>query len=157
MRGRFNPHDGQMYVAGLKGWQTNGTKDGALQRIRYTGKPFISVTAMSVKKNGIELTFSTPLDKVEGANADNFAVEQWNYKWTGDYGSPEFKPSTDNKDKGHDTVAITKATLSADGKTVMLEMPVQVVDQMKIKYRLLTAAGDKLSQEIYNTVNYIPQ
>ena len=37
MRARFNPHDGQLYVSGLKGWQTSGAKDGCLQRVRYTG------------------------------------------------------------------------------------------------------------------------
>jgi hypothetical protein len=157
MRGRFNPHDGQLYVAGLKGWQTNGAKDGTLQRIRYTGKPLNSVIAMSVKNNGIELTFSIPLDKTEGANADNFTVEHWNYKWTSTYGSPDFKPSTDNKEEGRDQLVVSKATLSADGKTVFLEIPVRVVDQMKIKYRLLTVDGNQLSQEIYHTINYVPK
>ena len=38
MRARFNPVDGQLYVAGLKGWQTNGAKDAAFQRVRYTGQ-----------------------------------------------------------------------------------------------------------------------
>src|SRR5688500_10771925 len=37
MRARFHPIDGQLYVAGLKGWQTGGTRDGCLQRVRYTG------------------------------------------------------------------------------------------------------------------------
>ncbi len=157
MRGRFNPADGQLYVCGLKGWQTNGAKDGALQRVRYTGKPLQSVVGMSVKKNGVELTFSTPLDKTEGANVENFSVEQWNYQWTSNYGSPEFKPSSGDKDKGHDQVTISKVTLSSDGKTVFLEMPVQVVMQMSIKYRLMTADGQKLSQEIYNTINYVPK
>jgi hypothetical protein len=27
MRPRFSPIDGQLYVAGLKGWQTDGAKD----------------------------------------------------------------------------------------------------------------------------------
>ena len=39
MRGRFRPADGQLYVCGLKGWQTSGAKDGALHRVRFTGKP----------------------------------------------------------------------------------------------------------------------
>jgi len=157
MRGRFSPKDGQLYVAGLKGWQTNGVKDGALQRVRYTGQPLQSAVGMAVKKNGIALTFSTKLDAAEAGNKDNYSIEQWNYKWTSDYGSPEFKPSTDDKDKGHDTVQVTKATVSADGKSVFLEMPTQVVMQMKIKYRVATAEGQPLSQEIYNTINHVPE
>jgi len=31
-RARFNPRDGQLWVVGLKGWQTKGVRDGALQR-----------------------------------------------------------------------------------------------------------------------------
>jgi hypothetical protein len=157
MRGRFNPKDGQLYVAGLKGWQTNGAKDGALQRVRYTGQPLLSAVGMAVKKNGIALTFSTKLDAAEAGNKDNYTVEQWNYKWSSDYGSPDFKPSTDDKEKGQDKVQVTKATVSADGKTVFLEMPTQVVMQMKIKYRVATAEGQALSQEIYNTINHVPE
>jgi hypothetical protein len=39
MRPRFNPKDGQLYVCGMKGWQTNAAKDACFQRVRYTGKP----------------------------------------------------------------------------------------------------------------------
>jgi PA14 domain len=157
MRGRFNPKDGQLYVAGLKGWLTNGAKDGALHRVRYTGKPFNSVMAMSVKRNGIALTFATKLDAAEAGNKDNYRAERWNYNWTSEYGSPEFKPSTDNKEKGHDKVEVTKATVSADGKSVFLEMSTQVVMQMMIKFRLATAEGEPLAQEIYSTINYVPE
>ncbi len=155
-RGRFNPKDGQLYVAGLKGWQTNGARDGGLQRVRVTGEAFNSVVGLSIKKNGINLTFSSKLDPVEGANKDNYAIEQWNYKWTGEYGSKHFKPSTDNKENGADKVTVTSAKLAADGKSVFLEMPVQVVMQMKIQLRVPTADGAAISQEIYNTVNHVP-
>jgi hypothetical protein len=153
-RGRFNPKDGQLYVAGLKGWQTNGSRDGGLQRVRFTGAPLHSAVGLAVKKNGIAITFATKLDKAEAANKDNYAIEQWNYKWTSNYGSPEFKPS--NGEKGHDKVEVAKATLSADGKTVFLEMPTQVVMQMKIKYRLASEDGSAISQEIFNTINHVP-
>jgi hypothetical protein len=39
MRGRFNPRDGQLYLSGLKGWQSSATRDGGLYRVRYTGGP----------------------------------------------------------------------------------------------------------------------
>ena len=50
MRARFSPHDGQLYVSGLKGWQTSGAKDGCLQRIRYTGKPVFMPKSLQVHK-----------------------------------------------------------------------------------------------------------
>ena len=43
MRGRMNPRDSQVYVCGLRGWQTTGVKNGALQRVRYTGAPVADV------------------------------------------------------------------------------------------------------------------
>ena len=39
-RARFNPIDKHLYVVGLNGWQTAAKKDGCLQRVRYTGKPY---------------------------------------------------------------------------------------------------------------------
>lgn len=155
-RGRFNPKDGQFYVAGLKGWQTNGARDGGLQRVRFTGEAFNSVSSLSVKKNGVELKFAVELDKAEAGNKDNYNIEIWNYHWTSEYGSPEFKPSTGDKEKGHDKVEVSKVTVADDGKTVFLEMPVQVVMQMRIKYRIASKGGDQISQEIYNTINYVP-
>jgi hypothetical protein len=38
MRGRCHPVDGQIYVSGLRGWQTDGTRNGGFYRVRYTGK-----------------------------------------------------------------------------------------------------------------------
>jgi hypothetical protein len=39
MRARFRKQDGQLYVCGLRGWQTAGVMDACLQRVRNTGKP----------------------------------------------------------------------------------------------------------------------
>ena len=36
MRARFNPKDGQLYMCGLRGWQTSGVRDGRLLSIRTT-------------------------------------------------------------------------------------------------------------------------
>ena len=69
MRARFNPGDGQLYVCGFQGWQTNAHKPTAFERVRYTGKKSYMPTAMHVKDNGIELTFAEAFkkDSVEDA------------------------------------------------------------------------------------------
>src|SRR5262249_1513081 len=59
MRGRFSPHDGQLYVVGQNGWTTSATHDGCFQRIRYTGKPLNIPVAMHAKEGAIELSFSS--------------------------------------------------------------------------------------------------
>ena len=38
MRGRFHPHDGQLYACGMFAWAGNATQPGGLYRIRYTGR-----------------------------------------------------------------------------------------------------------------------
>ncbi len=50
MRARFNPADGQLYVAGLRGWQTDAGHDGALQRVRYTGKTVRDMQACTSRR-----------------------------------------------------------------------------------------------------------
>ena len=56
MRGRFNPVDKQLYVAGFRGWQTNAAKESGLQRIRYTGKKVSLPTEMKATKKGLYLS-----------------------------------------------------------------------------------------------------
>ena len=88
LRARFNPLDGQLYVAGLKGWQTNGAKDGAFQRVRYTGKPVTMPNEPERHRQGHHIGF-TGRRSTQSTASDpgNYAIEQWNYRWTKDYGS----------------------------------------------------------------------
>ena len=153
MRGRFNPKDGQLYVAGLKGWQTVAREDGALQRVRYTGKPLQQPVALHVRTNGVELTFGAPLNRALAGDVANYGVAQWNYLRTSTYGSDSWSVA-DPKKKGEDEVTVKSAKLSADGKTVFLEtQPLQPVMQMRVKYSLETADGAALNQEVFNTIN----
>ncbi len=157
MRARFNPADGQLYVCGLKGWQTNGAKYGCFQRVRYTGKPLYMPTGMHVLSNKtIAITFDVPLDKTTAADPHNFDIQQWNYKWWSTYGSPEFSLAHPGQ-KGKDTVEITGAKLSPDGKTVTLTTaPLRKVQQMDIKMQIKAADGGDVHVEIGNTINKVP-
>ena len=153
MRGRFNPADGQLYVCGLKGWQTTAAKNGGFQRVRHTGKPLCMPLVMTAKKNGVALTFTAPLDRASVTNLDNWTGEQWNYLWSEAYGSPEFSVA-DPKKQGHDQLNITSVALSADGKTVFVEIAgFQPVMQLKLKYKITAANGAPLAQEFYGTIN----
>ena len=155
MRGRVNPRDGQVYVCGLRGWQTDGTKDGGFYRVRYTGKPAHMPTELHVKQNGVAITFTDALDRTAAQDLSNYSVEQWNYIYSGNYGSPDVSPD-DPKKKGRDKVEVKSARLSADKKTVLLEMPVKPVMQMKIKFALKAEDGTPTSHEIYNTIHKVP-
>ena len=152
MRARFNPKDGQLYVSGLRGWQTSGVRDGGFYRVRYNGQPVHTPSAVHAAENGIEITFPSPLDSASATSPENYGVEQWNYKWTGNYGSPEFSVINPT-DKKHDPLAVKSAQLSSDKKTVFLEIPeLKPSDQVKIKFNISAADGTTMAQEIYSTI-----
>ncbi|MHA3775357.1 DUF6797 domain-containing protein [Verrucomicrobiota bacterium sgz303538] len=156
MRGRFSPKDGQLYLSGLRVWQSDAAKDGGFYRVRYTGAPATMPVALKTTSKGVELTFTGPLDEKSALDAQNFSVEQWNYLWTGNYGSPDVSVF-DPKKKGRDLVLIESIKLSPDKKTLILEIQDRVpAMQMKIKYKINTPDGKVLDQEIYNTVHRIP-
>ncbi|HET6251795.1 MAG TPA: DUF6797 domain-containing protein [Tepidisphaeraceae bacterium] len=155
MRARFNPTDGQLYVAGLQGWQTTAGHDGCFQRVRYTGKTVRDVIAMHVKKDEIDLTFSVPLDAKSAGDADNYSADWWNYQWTARYGSDEYNVS-DPKKKGREPVEIKAAKLSADGRTVALLIPgLKPVMQMAIKFKIAAADKTPIELEVDHTINKV--
>ncbi len=185
MRPRFNPADGQLYVAGLRGWQSSAAQDACFQRVRSTGRPANMVTGLKVVKGGLELAFTDPLEAEDAADADSYEIEQWNYLWCSDYGSADYSAETpDYQDKvrelnklredagknrarieeltkslkkGRDEVKVESAKLSPDGKTVTLEVPdLKPVMQMRIRGKLKSADGKRIPLEVYNTVNFVP-
>ncbi len=156
MRARFNDVDGQLYVCGFQGWQTNAKKPTAFERVRYTGKKSYLPTALHVRDNGIELTFAEPLKKDSAEDAGAWAIEQWNYRWTSNYGSPEVKAS-DPKKNGHDALDVKSVKVSNEGRTVFLEVEnLQPVMQMLIRGNGLEAAdGTPVNVEVANTINAV--
>jgi glucose/arabinose dehydrogenase len=152
---RFRAEDNALYLTALRGWQTNASRDTGFYRVRYTGKKTPLPVALHIAPGTIQLTFSEPLDRSNAEDADNYNLQQWNYRWTQNYGSPHFKVS-DPKKTGHDDVEVQSATLSSDGKTVTLKVDkLQPVMQMKIAYRLKAADGAKVQNAIYNTINVV--
>ena len=157
MRPRFNPVDGQLYNAGLRGWQSNAAKETGFDRVRFTGKTVQSISGLNVTKAGVQLTFTQPLDKSSAEDVQNYSGERWNYKRTSSYGSPEVSVDDPNK-KGHDKLEIKSATLSADGKTVTLNITdLKPAMQQLITYnKLKSKEGAEISQRVLHTINAIP-
>ena len=156
MRERFSPADGQLYVSGLNVWQSSAAKDGCFQRVRYTGKPVTMPIGFATKANGAEITFTAPLDAASAGDAANWSAEQWNYAWTGDYGSPEFS-TRDPKKKGKDRIEVTKATVSADKKSVILELSDRVPAMtLRIKCNVKSADGSEVRYQLDETIHRIP-
>lgn len=157
MRGRVNPKDGQIYVCGLRGWQTDGAKDGGFYRVRYTGKPAHTPVAFHAHQDGLQITFSDALNAASVADVASYAIEQWNYVYSGNYGSPEFSV-IDPKLKKHDKLEVKSARLARDGKTVLLQIPdLLPAHQTKIKLSLQGADGTAITREIFSTIHKLGQ
>jgi hypothetical protein len=152
MRARVNPHDGQVYLAGLKGWQTAATRDGGFYRVRYTGKAVRIPNAFHANRQGVRVSFTAPVDPKTAADPENYSGERWNYIYTGAYGSPEVSVDDPKREK-HDRLEIRSARVLPDGKSVFLEVTdMKPCDQIKIKYNINAADGGAMSQEIYGTI-----
>lgn len=159
MRGKFNPLDGQLYVCGLRGWQTNGARDCVFQRVRYTSKPILLPQAFHAKRDGVEITFTEPLNKAEAEDTSNYSA------FSADVNSNEepqrFSPTTHRSYDKHssemgDEVRISRAILLADNRTVKLEIPdMRPVSNLVIRTRIQSAEGAPIRTEIYSTINSI--
>jgi len=157
MRARFNPRDGQLYLSGLNVWQSSAVKDGCFYRVRYTGKTATVPLDLHATAQGVAITFNRPLDARGATDRQNFSVERWNYAWTGAYGSPDIS-AADPKKRGRDLVFIDKLQLSADKKTLLIALPEMApVMQMRIRYKFPNGDGEIVNQEIYETINRLPE
>ena len=123
--------------------------------MRYTRQPVHVPVALPVQANGMAVTFAEPLDDVAARDLASYSMEQWNHLCSGGYGPPEIS-AADPKKKSRDKVEVKATRLSADKKTVLLEMAVKPVMQMKIKFTLKAADGSPINQEIYNTTHKVP-
>lgn len=147
-RGRFNPHDGQLYVVGLDGWQTAAQKDGSLQRLRSTGKPYAFPVGFATAENRITLTFDQKL--VVTSPAD-FKVERWNYIWSANYGSKDWFVQNP-KQEGREPVKIEDVQTTAQSITLRLPDRLPAM-QVKISYDVPLANGERLKGTLYTTLH----
>lgn len=156
MRGRFSPHDGHLYLTGLRGWQTAAVKDGCLQRVRYTGRPWLAPVAYATHRDGMTVTFGQPLDRELAEDVESWSADRWNYVWSEVYGSPEFKPSSPGTE-GRDPVEILSAKLLPDGRSVRLRFEILPAMVTRLQYNLDTAKGDLVRGEFPFTVHALPK
>ena len=156
MRGRFGPQDGQLYVTGLNVWQSDAAKFGCFSRVRYTGAPVTMPVELHALKDGVVLQFTDALDAGSASDVQNYDITRWNYKWTGQYGSDDFKVSDGTK--GKDKMAVEKAALSPDRKTLTLTLAdMQPAMTLRLKFKIQSADGKPVEQEIHATIHRVPK
>ena len=159
MRARVNPADGQVYAAGLQGWNGGGRAglaDGGIQRLWYRGGPVRMVTDCRVEPTGLRLDFNFPLDPKSARDLRSYDLVQWNYRRTGGYGSKQYVPSTGLP--GTESLAVLAAELTADQRSLFLQLKsLQPVDQLRLRLNVTAADSTTFTEEIHWTINIIPE
>ncbi|QDU29100.1 Laminin G domain protein [Anatilimnocola aggregata] len=148
MRGRFHPHDGQLYLCGMFAWAGNASYPGGLYRLRATGQPIHLPIGLHATKAGLQLTFTEPLDPAS-LDTKNLQIKTWSLKRTANYGS-----------KHYDELPLTikSAKLSADAKTVTIDAAdLRPTWCMEIKFLLRSASGTPVQGTIHNTIHQLAE
>ena len=159
MRGRFNARDGQLYLVGLKGWQSNAGREGGFDRVRYTGHPVAMPNSLEVRDGGIEIGFTRKLDRELAEDPESYALSGSDLRWSQDYGTAEFEVGhrdSESSPKGRTKFEVTAAKLLDDGRSVFVEIAdLQPVHMMEIGLDLETEDGDEIVTKIWNTIHVV--
>ena len=150
-----NPKDKQVYVVGFDGWGDLAVEEGSFNRLRYTGEPCLKPVAWKAYKNGISVTFNTPIERSSIA-AEKLFLQQWNYVDSpGSYGSGEYSVKSPDQ-LGHDRVGIDSVHVSADGKRLFVEAQAILPAMSTQLYGKLEAVnGAKLTLNLFATLNQL--
>ena len=144
MRGRFHPGDGQLYLCGMFAWAGDATRPGGLYRLRATGKPIHLPLALHAVRSGLRITFAEPLAPA-AIDAREVQVRSWSLRRSAGYGSDHLAEKT---------LEFRAATLSADGRTVAIDLPeIAPTWCMEIRYSLRAADGAPVAGVIHNTIH----
>lgn len=147
---RFAP-DGSLLVGGTnRGWGSRGNKQGAIERLVWTGKVPFEIHEMRAKPDGFELTFTEEIDTASASDVKSYTMQTYTYLFQGAYGSPEVD---------HTKPTITKVEVGKDKKSVRLYVDgLQEGHVHELHAPGVRSAADMslLHKEAYYTLNYIP-
>lgn len=147
--------DGSLYVGGIGNpgnWGQAGKLHYGLQRLTYNGKSTFEMLKVEARSNGVEITFTEPLQGSDGWKKDDFEVKQWYYLPNENYGGPKMDLRN---------LEIVSSTLSDDKTKVFLElkgMKENHVVYVHLLKSFISAKGSQLwSTEAWYTMNAIPK
>jgi hypothetical protein len=103
--------EGTMWVGFTgRGWAAGE----GLKKITYTGELPHEILSMSLTRTGFRLRFTKPVKRAEAADVKNYSLRHFELAWHAGYGTGHSKART---------VLPESATVSADGRDVILELP----------------------------------
>jgi hypothetical protein len=146
--------DGSLYVGGIGAggdWNWRGTKFG-LQRLTPSGKTAFEMFAIHATPTGFDVEFTKPVANAAAwlGDAANFTIKQWRYEPTEKYGGPKVDV---------ETLKVTRATPSSDGKRVTLEIAgLKRGRCVSLRMDPTSVEGEPIwSTEAWYTLNEIPR
>ncbi|MCO1594739.1 ricin-type beta-trefoil lectin domain protein [Micromonospora sp. RHAY321] len=147
--------DGAIYVGGLGAggnWGQTGKLSYGLQKLTPNTTNAFEMLAMRATEAGFEVEYTQPVSAETAANlAAHYKVKQWRYQATASYGGPKID---------EETLTVTSATLSADGKKVSLAVGGRKaghVVYLRSPRPFTSTTGQSLwSTEAWYTLNAIP-
>ncbi len=149
MRARFHPETAELYACGLSAWATSQTlQEGGFYRLRRTGAPVHVPTGWRARPDGLDVTFSDPLDPVIARDPARYTFTRWDLKRSANYGSPRIDERP---------LPVTAATLLPDGRTVRLTLPSLAPAQIfELTCQLATATHAPFTRTLHGTLLALP-
>ncbi|MET8231727.1 ricin-type beta-trefoil lectin domain protein [Micromonospora sp. NPDC005298] len=147
--------DGAIYVGGLGAggnWGQTGKLSYGLQKLTPNSTTAFEMLAMRATTAGFEVEYTRPVSAETAAElAAHYKIKQWRYVATSSYGGPKID---------EETLTVTSATLSADGRKVTLAVDGRKagrVVHLRSPRPFTSTSGQSLwSTEAWYTLNAIP-
>ncbi|MET8202914.1 ricin-type beta-trefoil lectin domain protein [Micromonospora taraxaci] len=147
--------DGAIYVGGLGAggnWGQTGKLAYGLQKLTPNSTTTFEMLAMRATTAGFEVEYTQPVSTETAADlAARYKIKQWRYVATSNYGGPKID---------EETLTVTSATLSSDGKKVNLAVAGRKaghVVHLRSPRPFTSTSGQSLwSTEAWYTLNAIP-
>ncbi|TAE56903.1 MAG: DUF1080 domain-containing protein, partial [Bacteroidetes bacterium] len=147
--------DGALYIGGVGNpgnWSHVGKEWYGLQRMKFNGQSTFEMLAVRARSNGLEIEFTEPLQVNEGWEKSDYAIQQFRYQPTINYGGPKL----DQKN-----LVIRSVNVSEDRKKVFLElegMKAGHVLYVHLMNHFVSAENHELwTTEAWYNMNEIPQ
>lgn len=148
---QFTPN-GNLIAGGTnRGWPVRGPKAYAVQRLDWTGLVPFEIKEITARPTGFKIAFTKPVERGIASDPATYQLQTFTHMYRQAYGSPEVDQTTP---------VATKATVSKDGLSVMLDVAGLVQGHVH-DFHLpnMKSADDErlLHASAYYTLNEIPK
>lgn len=140
--------NGQLWIGQTaRGWGAQGGKPFGLEKVVWDGTNPFELLNMTLTKSGFKLTFTDDL-LPSSVKKKSLSAQSWHYHYSGNYGSGK---------KALKSLPIDNVTLSDDGRTIDVQMPLETDKVVQINFAgLKDVNGRSVSvDKVYYTLNQL--